>query len=190
MSHQKLFLCNAGISDPNLEHCLQCFEREWIEQQRSQCHLKGQVPRNFAEFSRELNAVLHVDENVVFPDVKFVEEDCGRSQMRMILAEYAPDGLTEAKAVCYVISRLDCKAQAAIVRIFLDEFGCGNLKRVHTTLYRNLLQEVDLPLAPEFYVNTVREESLEVVNLWHWMACRASKVDFYLGALAYAEATI
>ncbi|WP_437487596.1 iron-containing redox enzyme family protein [Sorangium sp. So ce1014] len=122
---------------------------------------------------------------------RFVAEDASREQFRAIVREYALDGLTEAQAMFAVMPRLDPESLPPVMRILIDEFGCGNPARVHSTLYRNLLAELELPTALEGYLQEDRvEAAFSLVNLYHWLTKRAPTVDAYLGALAYTEGAI
>lgn len=113
-----------------------------------------------------------------------------REALARLLGEYAIDGLTEASAMFAIVPRLQGQAQAAVMRILIDEFGCGNPQRVHAALYRQLLQELGLSTDLHVYLDTVNVESLAFVNVYHWLTKRAPRVDAYLGALAYTEMAI
>jgi hypothetical protein len=120
----------------------------------------------------------------------FLANGATREQFRAVVADYAVDGLTEAQNFFAVIPRLPIRAQMAVMRVLIDEFGCGNLRRAHSELYMDLLRELDLPTDLASHLPDVSAETLAFVNCFYWLASRAPDVEYFLGALAYLEAYI
>jgi hypothetical protein len=88
--------------------------------------LEKRIAQHIADESREMP-----------DDSAYVAQSVPLAGFRMLVQEFAVDGLTEAQAFYYVLPRL-------MLRIMIDEFGSGNLKRAHTTLYLELLRELDI----------------------------------------------
>jgi len=120
----------------------------------------------------------------------FLANDATREQFRAVVADYAVDGLTEAQNFFAAIPRLPIRAQMAVMRVLIDEFGCGNLQRAHSELYMDLLRELDLPTDLASHLPDMSAETLAFVNCFYWLASRAPDVEYFLGALAYLEAYI
>ena len=120
----------------------------------------------------------------------FLANDATREQFRAVVADYAVDGLTEAQNFFPALPRLPIRAQMAVMRVLIDEFGCGNLQRAHSELYMDLLRELDLPTDLASHLADVSAETLAFVNCFYWLASRAPDVEYFLGALAYLEAYI
>ncbi|MBW0008966.1 MAG: iron-containing redox enzyme family protein [Pseudonocardiales bacterium] len=76
------------------------------------------------------------------------------------------------------------------MRVLIDEFGCGNLQQTHSQLYRNLLTELELPLDLNRYLDHTSDETYAFLNVFYWLTQRAPDVEYFLGALAYLEASI
>jgi hypothetical protein len=120
----------------------------------------------------------------------FLANDATREQFRAVVADHAVDGLTEAQNFFPAIPRLPIRAQMAVMRVLIDEFGCGNLRRAHSELYMDLLRELDLPTDLASHLPGVSAEALAFANCFYWLASRAPDVEYFLGALAYLEAYI
>lgn len=45
-----------------------------------------------------------------------------------------------------------------MLRIMIDEFGSGNLKRAHAALYVNLLRELEMPTSLAHYCELICSE--------------------------------
>ena len=77
---------------------------------------------------------------------RYVEHDAGPEAFAAVVGQYAVDGLTEAQAMFYAVPRLVCSAaQMPVVRVLIDEMGCGNPRKRSTQLFRDLLGELGLP---------------------------------------------
>jgi hypothetical protein len=187
-THSELLLHNLGWLSASAETRVLTWERDWmadlVRHVRQQASPIGTV------------ALLHSAlEELVYgqppsPASQWLAHEMSREQLQMLMSEYAIDGLTEAIAMFAIIPRLQGTAQSAVMRVLIDEFGCGNPQRVHSELFRKLLHELALPDDLQVYLGTVNEESLAFVNLYHYLTKRAPHVDWYLGALAYTEMVI
>jgi hypothetical protein len=121
---------------------------------------------------------------------RFLATDATHEQFRRYVQEFAADGLTEAQNFFPAVPRLPIKAQLAVMRVLIDEFGCGNLMQAQSYLYRKLLDELGLPGDLESFVAETADETFAFLNVFYWLAQRAPHIEYFLGALAYLEASI
>jgi hypothetical protein len=163
-------------------------ESDWIASDMAAIG-ESDNPVDFARFREGLNNAL-TDDGRRSAAACHIAQKASRDELAAIVAQYAVDGLTEAQAMFYVIPRLPPDVQMPVIRVLIDEFGCGNGRAAHSQLYRDLLEELGLPGALESYVDGTRPELFAFVNVYHWLTRRAPAVDYYLGALAYTEAAI
>ncbi|MBV8540531.1 MAG: iron-containing redox enzyme family protein [Pseudonocardiales bacterium] len=124
------------------------------------------------------------------PAGHYLAEEASREQFTLVVREFALDGLTEAQNFFPIIPRLPIRAQMAVMRVLIDEFGCGNLQQAHSQLYRNLLTELGLPLDLNHYLDHTSDETYAFLNVFYWLTQRVPDVEYFLGALAYLEASI
>ena len=186
---RRLFESNAHIETSYDEKVLDQ-EATWAADLIRETQVEGHTVRTFGEFRTRLAESL-AEDSQTSPDSHFVEHQVGLEAFAAIVGQYAVDGLTEAQAMFYAVPRLACSAaQMPVVRVLIDEMGCGNPRAAHSQLYRDLLGELGLPHEIGPHLEIARPELLDFVNVFHWMARRAPRIDFYLGALAYTEAAI
>lgn len=143
----------------------------------------------------ELMAALHEllrTEEAAGPteDERFIAEDTTPAQFRSIVSDFAVDGLVESQSHLGIIRRLPAKARTAVLRVLIDEFGCGNDDQEHAQLYTRLVTELGLPAELEHYVRVAPEECFAYVNLFHWFADRAPAPEYFLGGYAYFESAV
>lgn len=192
MADQKqLYLFNrARLHDPEVESTtLLGFERRWIADQLAAIPSHA-APHDLGEL-RELLAQMIEDEQRTTPDsARYVAEQMSLDELRTLVQEFAVDGLTEAQVFYHVLPRLALEAQMPMLRIMIDEFGSGNLKRAHTTLYVNLLRELDMPTDVAFYCDRIEPAGFAFVNLFFWLSLRADDPSYFAGAITYLETTI
>lgn len=163
---------------------LRQFELDWLSGLVTEITAQLVSPRTISDLKKSISELVtpsSLDQTIA--------EKVSLPQFKTLIREYAPDGLTEAFAMCSAIPRLNGDAQASVIRILLDEFGRGTRNKQHSELYRNLLAELGLPTEVGEYTDN-NEESFAFVNLYHWLTKRAVKIDYYLGALAFSEMVI
>lgn len=191
MSDQRtLCLWNLGWLPPTVEATTLAWERRWIASEWQDLVRTAAPIASVTELQSALEHLVTASPQPFTSPRTWLVEEMGLEALQRLLSEYAIDGLTEASAMFAIVPRLQGRAQAAVMRILIDEFGCGNPQRVHAELYRQLLQELGLSTDLKEYLDTVNEESLAFVNVYHWLTKRAPRVDAYLGALAYTEMAI
>jgi hypothetical protein len=188
---RQLYLFNrARLRDPQASAPdLLDFERQWISSHTAEASSSG-APADLAELRIQLARMIEDEQREVPDSARYVAEHMTIDEFRVLVQEFAVDGLTEAQVFYYVLPRLPLEAQMPMLRIMIDEFGSGNLKRAHTSLYMNLLRELGMPTEPAFYFDRIEPECLAFVNLFFWLGIRADDPSYFAGAITYLETTI
>ena len=110
-----------------------------------------------------------------------------RAHYEIVLREVAPHGLTECEGYWNIIPRLPFEAQMPIIRSLLDEFGCGNPKRAHATLYRTQLADARMATELSGYLSECSAAAWQFVLLPYWMTVRAPGPGYFLGYFCQME---
>ena len=187
---QRLFVLNRSVPSAERYGEIQAIEARWLAPIVAEKSATAPRLESARDFAALMEASIDEDEAAGREAASFIANDATREQLGAIVAEYAIDGLTEAQNFFPAIPRLPIRAQMAVMRVLIDEFGCGNLRRAHSELYVDLLRELDLPLDLSTHLRSVSGETLAFVNSFFWLASRAPDVEYFLGALAYLEAYI
>jgi len=177
---------------PELETYARIFDLEkgWIVQVARLFELEAPRFGSREELMRAFDAQLHRENHAPGESATFLAERATPAQFRVVVQQFAVDGLTEAQSFFPIIGRLPIRAQMPMMRVFIDEFGCGHEEQTHSRLYMDLLSELNLPLDLAAYLDGINDESYAFVNVFYWMTQRASHPDYFLGALAYLENSI
>jgi heme oxygenase-like protein len=186
---KRLFLYNRSLPCADTVARLEEIELTWIIPLVASVEADTPTLTSRTEWVRALDSLL-AQERVGSTASDYLAERASREQFRMVVSEFALDGLTEAQNFFPAVARLPIRAQMPLVRVLIDEFGCGNLQQAHSQLYRNLLTELDLPLDLNSYVDRTSDEIYAFLNVFYWLTQRAPHVEYFLGALAYLEASI
>ena len=187
---QRLFELNRSVPSAARYREIEAIEAAWLEP------ILAEEEALAPQLSSAPDIADLIEESIADGDsdggssADFLANDATREQFRAVVADYAVDGLTEAQNFFAAVPRLPIRAQMAVMRVLIDEFGCGNLKRAHSELYMDLLRELDLPTDLASHLPDVSAETLAFVNCFYWLAIRAPEVEYFLGALAYLEAYI
>lgn len=176
---------NPAGGDPR---CLD-FEQQWIKQHLHSIE-QGPLPDDLAALKQQLAELVEAEANTPLESVDYVSAQMNLEEFRILVQEFSVDGLTEAQSFYYVLPRLTLAAQMPMLRIMIDEFGSGNLRRAHTTLYIALLKELDMPQDLDFYLQRIDEDSFAFVNQFFWLALRADDPSYFAGAITYLETAI
>ncbi len=187
---RRLFLLNRELpSVAGLTAILE-LERQWIVPKICQlAQAIGPEVTSRAQWLAALDGLLAA-ERPGTPAGEYLAEQADREQFAAVVREFALDGLTEAQNFFPAVPRLPIRAQMAVMRVLIDEFGCGNLRQTHSQLYLDLLAELGLPQELESFLDTTSEETFGFLNVFYWLTQRAPAVEYFLGALAYLEASI
>lgn len=188
---RQLYLFNrARLRDPEASAPeLLELERRWIASHIAEIGPHG-AARDLTEVRARLARMIEDEQREVPDSARYVAERMTLDEFRILVQEFAVDGLTEAQVFYYALPRLPLEAQMPMLRIMIDEFGSGNLRRAHTSLYVNLLHELGMPTDPTFYFDRIEPECLAFVNLFFWLSIRADDPSYFAGAITYLETTV
>jgi Iron-containing redox enzyme len=186
---EQLFVHNRTPLESNTLARIEELERDWILPRVAEIEARTESVGSRAEWRSRLDALL-TEERAGSPTGEYFAEEATREEFTFVVREFALDGLTEAQNFFPAIPRLPIKAQMAVMRVLIDEFGCGNLGQAHSQLYRLLLTELGLPHDLESFLETTGDETYQFLNAFYWLTQRAPAVEYFLGALAYLEASI
>ncbi|MFC0861224.1 iron-containing redox enzyme family protein [Sphaerimonospora cavernae] len=187
---KRLYVYNRSVLTPQQYTELWAIERDWVV--RRAAEHEERAPR--FGFRIELIDALHdllAKEQAEPSDGEyFLAEEATLDQFGVVAAEFAVDGLVESQSHLGILQRLPSRSRMAVLRVLIDEFGCGNDDMEHSHLYRDLLTELGMPTDLEHYVERAGDASFAYVNLFHWLADRAPEPEYFLGAYAYFEASV
>lgn len=184
-----LFRYNRSIPCARTVALLETIEQPWIIPMVATIETDEPTLTSRAQWIHALDDLL-AREKTGSAAAAYLAEEMTRKEFSVIVAQFALDGLTEAQNFFPVIARLPIQAQMPVMRVLIDEFGCGNINQAHSQLYRNLLNELGLPLEINSYLQQTSEQTYAFLNVFYWLAQRAPHVEYFLGALAYLEASI
>ena len=187
---KELFVLNRSLLDEVSYKRLIELERPWIAEIFDSLKGKSRKISSRAEFKEAFNSLIDEEKHAPDDGADYIANALDFEQFRVILQEFAVDGLTEAQAFFAIVPRLPITAQMPVLRIIIDEFGCGNLQQAHSKLYRQLLTEVGMPTSIDNYLDLINPESYAFLNIFYWMTQRAPNVEYFLGALAYLESMV
>ncbi|MBV9139639.1 MAG: iron-containing redox enzyme family protein [Pseudonocardiales bacterium] len=186
---KSLFIHNRSLPTAERYTQIEQIERDWIIPKVAALTARTPMIGSRAQWVAALEELL-ASEQEGTPAGHYLAEKASRAQFTLVVREFALDGLTEAQNFFPIIPRLPIRAQMAVMRVLIDEFGCGNLQQTHSQLYRNLLTELELPLDLNRYLDHTSDETYAFLNVFYWLTQRAPDVEYFLGALAYLEASI
>lgn len=192
MSTQKLlFQYNRKTVQNPTHHNQEILEMEhnWIRRRINDCEIVDH-PSDWAQFQDHFSKLIEYEKKLESSSADYVTEKMSLDEFRIVVQEFAIDGLTEAQVFYYILPRLPLEAQMPMLRIMIDEFGSGNFRCAHTSLYIELLNELSMPTDYHFYINHVGDASYEFVNLFYWLTLRADDPSYFCGALTYLETII
>jgi hypothetical protein len=147
----------------------------------------------FASTGELLNALkqfLATEEAELSDSHQFLANEATLEQFKVVVREFALDGLTESESLLPIVPRLPYRSGMAVFRVLIDELGCGNDEKTHSQLYRDLLRELDMSTDLDSYLDVTGPESYAYVNMFHWLASRAPSPQYFLGAYGYFEASV
>ncbi|MEV0588618.1 iron-containing redox enzyme family protein [Nonomuraea sp. NPDC050310] len=112
-----------------------------------------------------------------------------RWQFREYVAHRSIYHLKEADPHAWVIPRLTGKAKAALVAVEFDEFGGGRAEMMHSKLFADLMEELDLDPAYGAYLDVAPARMLAVVNMMSLFGLHRALRGALAGHFAAAEIT-
>jgi len=191
MLHKELFIANRN--DLRLPRSasseLLDFEKRWIEKGIDYTW-DGYYPHDLSSLKQAMSTLIERDRQDDPDSSKIVANNMTFDQFKILVQEFAMDGLTEAQIFWSIMPRLSLDAQMPMLRMMIDEFGSGNISRSHTNLYKKLLDEMEMPKNLDYYIDVNGEDSFAFVNMYYWMILRADDPSYFIGALTYFESMI
>jgi len=189
-TQRRLYVYNRSLRDVTAYRELVSLEQEWILPRAAELEHRAPPFTSRHELVAALRELLRREEADPPEWDQYLADHITMEQFKLVVAEFAVDGLVESQSHLPIIPRLPAKSRMAVFRVLIDEFGCGNDDQEHSTLYYKLLTELGMPTELEHYVARANEESLAYVNLFHWLAARAPAPEYFLGAYAYFESSV
>ncbi|AEF39847.1 iron-containing redox enzyme family protein [Hoyosella subflava] len=119
----------------------------------------------------------------------FLRDDGTWEQIREFFIQRSIYHLKEADPHAWVIPRLTGRPKAAIVAVEFDEYGGGSAARMHSRLFRNLLEAAGLNPRYLGYLDSVPSETLATVNLMSLCGLHRARRGALVGLFAAAEIT-
>lgn len=118
---------------------------------------------------------------------QYLREQISIEGYRHLLMIASLDGLVEASRLSRILGGASNEVQATLIRVLLEEYGNGRLKRKHSTFFAQMMAELGLNTEPEAYLNFVPWEVLASIN--HNFLLTECKRHFlrYNGGLTYFE---
>ncbi|MEU1227234.1 iron-containing redox enzyme family protein [Streptomyces sp. NPDC005828] len=165
-------------------------EERWILPKARAYEASAPAFGSAGELLQALKEFLAEEEAALPESATFLAEHATLDQFKVIVRQFALDGLTESESLLPVVPRLPYRSAMAVFRVLIDELGCGNEEKAHSQLYRDLLTEFDMSLELDDYLDETTPECYAYVNMFHWLASRASSPQYFLGAYAYFETSV
>ncbi|MHB1987895.1 MAG: iron-containing redox enzyme family protein [Acidimicrobiales bacterium] len=155
----------AGVDDEwEWEPSLIGFRRE-LEQNLVR-QLRSAVPRSRsagALIAARIEEALGAD---LAPSVsRYLEQEGTKSQFLEFAIHRSAYQLKEADPHSWAIPRLRGQPKAAIVKIQYEEYGEGEIGRMHSTLFAETMTELDLDATYGAYLDVIPGATLSAVNL-------------------------
>jgi hypothetical protein len=187
---KRLYIYNRSAPTPEQYAEMCAIERDWVVGLAAR--YEAQAPRfgHRSELGDALRDRLAEEEGNPSESERFLAEEATLEQFKVIVAEFAVDGLVESQSHLGIIPKLPAKSRMAVLRVLIDEFGCGNDDMEHSQLYTKLVGELGMPAELDHYVDRALDTSFAYVNLFHWLADRAPEPEYFLGAYAYFESSV
>lgn len=188
---KKLFLANRACIKhlTPLPDAVLTFERDWIDATLRQTRTAN-PPGDLAALRKQLNELVELDRSAIPPSAAYVGDHMTREEFKILVQEFALDGLTEAQVFYHLMPRLSLAAQMPMLRMMIDEFGSGNIKRSHTTLYIDLLEELEMPTDLAFYIDVNAPAGFSFPNMFCWLTMRADDPSYFAGVITYFETVV
>jgi hypothetical protein len=120
---------------------------------------------------------------------RYLEGRADLEQFREFVMHRSAYQLKEADPHTFTIPRIDGRAKAAMVEIQADEYGGGDVERMHSTLFANTMRELGLDPTPGAYVARLPAATLATVNLITLFALRRRWRGALVGHLTGFEIT-
>ncbi|MBA3488075.1 MAG: iron-containing redox enzyme family protein [Longispora sp.] len=140
-----------------------------------------------AALSASLKAVVEADDGPSL--AKYIQTKASLEQFREFVAHRSVYHLREADPHTWAIPRLEGQPKAALVEIQADEYGGGQLDRMHSQLFRDTMTELGMDATYGAYVEAVPAITLTANNLMSLFGLHRRWRGALLGHLAAFEMT-
>lgn len=188
---KRLYVHNRTVVDVDGYADMLAIERDWAVRMAAEYEERAPDFSSRAELLEALRTLLREEERAGPSEAeRFLAEEATLEQFKEVVTDFAVDGLVESQSHLGIIRRLPARARTTVLRVLIDEFGCGNDEQEHAQLYAALVSELGLPTDLEYYVARAPDECFAYVNLFHWFADRAPDPEYFLGAYAYFESSV
>ncbi len=118
---------------------------------------------------------------------RFLRQEMNVIGYQHLLAIASQEGLIEASRMTFILGGASNEVQCILTRIFLEEYGNGQLQRKHSTFFAKMLAEFNLKTEPEAYFDLIPWEVLAVINHSFLLTSRRRHFLRYIGGLTYFE---
>lgn len=145
------------------------------------------VPAGDGTLAQRLRALVDADDSPGL--ARYLQRQADRDQLREFAVHRSIYQLKEADPHTWMIPRLSGRAKAALVEIQADEYGAGDLTRMHSELYRALLRGLGLSDEYGAYVDLVPGIALAVGNVMSLLGLHRELRGMLVGHLAAYEMT-
>jgi hypothetical protein len=159
-----------------------CLEEPFEAALRELCHRSAVPPAEVPAALAELIAAQGG------PAVsKYVRRQANLEQFRELLMHRSLYHLREADPHTFAIPRLTGRPKAALIEIQIDEYGGGQLPRMHAELFRTTMAEIDLDTTAGAYLDMAPAVTLATNNLMSLFGLHRRLRGALLGQLAVFE---
>ncbi|VVO05757.1 hypothetical protein PS723_03012 [Pseudomonas fluorescens] len=179
--------------DPALVACgktirpaLEKYLYHWLEQE---IHVNGPwcLDSFIAHTHKVLDDIAHSDSKLYSV---LTHSSNPQRAAKFFLTQCAGDFLSEASAMARNVLGNGGEYTSELFKILIDEYGYGIDKRKHSTIFEDLLKELDMPHHVHHYWQFYTAGSLSLTNYFHYVSANHGELFRYIGAMYYTEATL
>ncbi len=109
---------------------------------------------------------------------------------KFFMTQCAGDFLSEASAMARNVLGNCGIYTSELFKILIDEYGYGIDKKKHSTIFEDMLKELDMSHHVHHYWQFYTASSLSLTNYFHYVSANHGELFRYIGAMYYTEATL
>ena len=109
---------------------------------------------------------------------------------RFFMTQCAGDFLSEASAMARNVLGNGGVYTSELFKILIDEYGYGIDKKKHSTIFEDMLKDMDMSHHVHHYWQFYTPASLSLTNYFHYVSANHGELFRYIGAMYYTEATL
>ncbi len=109
---------------------------------------------------------------------------------RFFMTQCAGDFLSEASAMARNVLGNSGVYTSELFKILIDEYGYGIDKKKHSTIFEDMLKDMDMSHHVHHYWQFYTPASLSLTNYFHYVSANHGELFRYIGAMYYTEATL